>query len=76
MLAETNWEIDVMEPCQPDIRTPQSFDIHLDLLWFLIPMGLFRRFFERFFIRGIPREVETNLSRTRFTMGGQHQQDN
>ncbi len=62
-LAETNWEIDVMEPCQPDIRTPQSFDIHLDLLWFLIPMGLFRRFFERFFIRGIPREVETNLSR-------------
>jgi len=25
----------------------KSFDIHLDLIWFLIPMFVFRRLFER-----------------------------
>jgi len=45
-----------------DIIATKSFDIHLDLIWFLIPMVLFRKFFERHFIRGIPRDVEMNLS--------------
>ncbi|MFB3926150.1 MAG: dynamin family protein [Syntrophales bacterium] len=62
-LAEADWKIEVMEPFQPDIRTPRSFDIHLDLIWFLIPMFLFRGAFERYFLGKIPREVETNLSR-------------
>jgi GTP-binding protein EngB required for normal cell division/translation elongation factor EF-1beta len=62
-LAEVEWNIDVVEPEHPDIRASKSFDIHLDLIWFLIPMFLFRRLFERHFIRGIPREVEINLSR-------------
>jgi len=62
-LAEADWKIEVAEPCEPDIWTAQSFDIHLDLIWFLIPMFLFKKSFERFFIKKIPREVETNLSR-------------
>ncbi len=62
-LAEADWKIDVAEPCEPDIWTAQSFDIHLDLLWFLIPMFLLRKSFERFFIKKISWEVETNLSR-------------
>ena len=44
-LAEADWEIEVAEPCQPDIRTPRSFDIHLDLIWFLIPMCVFEEIF-------------------------------
>ena len=62
-LAEVEWKIDVIEPDHPDISFTKSFDIHLDLLWFLIPMIIFRRIFERHFIKGVPKEVEINLSR-------------
>jgi GTP-binding protein EngB required for normal cell division len=62
-LAEVDWKIDVIEPDHPDISFTKSFDIHLDLIWFLIPMIFFRRIFERHFIQGIPKEVEINLSR-------------
>jgi GTP-binding protein EngB required for normal cell division len=62
-LAEVEWKIDVVQPDHPDILSTKSFDIHLDLIWFLIPMFLFRRFFEKRFVKGVPREVEMNLSR-------------
>lgn len=62
-LAQVDWNIDVAEPDHPDIAFTKSFDIHLDLLWFLIPMFLFRRIFEHHFISGVPKEVEINLSR-------------
>ena len=62
-MADVEWKIDIVEPDRPDIIATKSFDIHLDLIWFLIPMALFRRIFERHFVRGIPREVEMNLSR-------------
>ncbi|MFH1028083.1 MAG: hypothetical protein V1791_08780 [Pseudomonadota bacterium] len=62
-LAEVEWEIDVEEPHRPDIFATKSFDIHLDLIWFLIPMFIFRGLFGRHFLREIPREVEINLSR-------------
>jgi GTP-binding protein EngB required for normal cell division len=62
-LAESEWDLEVAEPSQPDIKTPAGFDIHLDLIWFLIPMFIFRRLFERNFMSKLPREVETNLSR-------------
>jgi len=58
-----DWKIDVMEPDHPDISFTKSFDIHLDLIWFLIPMFLFRKVFEHHFISGVPKEVEINLSR-------------
>ncbi|HOC76266.1 MAG TPA: hypothetical protein PKL66_09505, partial [Deltaproteobacteria bacterium] len=35
----------------------------LDLIWFLIPMVIFRGLFEKHFLRGIPWSVEVNLSR-------------
>ncbi len=62
-LSESEWDIDVVEPESPDIRILYSFDIHLDLIWFLIPMVIFRRFFERHFLREVPWTVEVNLSR-------------
>src|SRR5690606_7861882 len=48
-MADVEWKIDVVEPDHPDIIATKSFDIHLDLIWFLIPMALFRRIFERHF---------------------------
>jgi hypothetical protein len=62
-MERVDWKIDVVEPDHPDIAATKSFDVHLDLLWFLIPMFLFRPIFERHFIKGVPKEVEINLSR-------------
>jgi GTP-binding protein EngB required for normal cell division len=62
-LAEVDWKIDIVEPDHPDIAFTKSFDIHLDLIWFLIPMFLFRRIFEQHFLQGVPKEVGINLSR-------------
>lgn len=68
-LADVDWKIDVIEPDHPDISFTKSFDIHLDLIWFLIPIFLFRRIFERHFIKGVPKEVEINLSRLAYQWG-------
>jgi ribosome biogenesis GTPase A/two-component sensor histidine kinase len=62
-LARADWKIEVSEPDHPDIKTIRSFDFHFDLIWFLIPMFIFRGIFEKHFVSGIPREVEANLSR-------------
>jgi len=62
-LAEVDWKIAVVQPDHPDIISTKTFDIHLDLIWFLIPMFIFRRLFERRFIRSVPRDAEKNLSR-------------
>ncbi len=62
-LAEADWKIEVAEPHQPDIRIGRTFDFHFGLLWFLIPMFIFRPFFERHYLKEIPNEVFVNLSR-------------
>lgn len=62
-LSATEWDISVAEPSHPDVAFTKIFDFHLDLLWFLIPMFIFRRTFERFFVKQIPRVVEIHLSR-------------
>jgi len=62
-LGEVEWLIDVVEPDHPDTSIPRGFGYHLDLLWFLIPMFVFRGAFERNFLNKIPWEVEVNLSR-------------
>lgn len=62
-LAETEWKIEVAQPEKPDVKIMYSFDIHWDLLWFLIPMAVFRGIFEKHFMKEIPWAVEVNLSR-------------
>lgn len=62
-LKPVEWKIDVVEPDSPDISFTKTFDIHLDLIWFLIPMFLFRKVFERHFLQGLPKEVEITTVR-------------
>jgi len=62
-LAEAEWKIEVAEPNQPDIRISRTFDFHLNLFWFLIPMFIFRRLFERHYVDQIPNIVVVNISR-------------
>jgi hypothetical protein len=62
-LGEADWKIEVAEPDHPDVAFTRTFDFHLDLLWFIIPMFIFRRVFERHFLKGISGIVEMHLSR-------------
>jgi GTPase Era involved in 16S rRNA processing len=62
-LAEADWKIEVAEPHQPDIRISRTFDFHLNLFWFLIPMFIFRPLFEKHYLSQVPNIVVVNLSR-------------
>lgn len=53
----------INEPARPNIKVGYVFDIHIDQLWFLIPMPVFRGVINRRLLRRIPWEVEKNLSR-------------
>jgi hypothetical protein len=53
----------VEEPAHPDVRLSPTFGTHFELLWFLIPMPVFRPLVRRHFLRRVPWEVEKNLSR-------------
>jgi len=63
LFAGARFEAQVEEPSHPDVRLSPTFDTHFELLWFLIPMPVFRPLVHRHFLRRIPWEVEKNLSR-------------
>ena len=59
----TRFDPQVEEPAHPDVRLSPTFDTYFELLWFLIPMPVFRPLVPRHFLRRVPWEVEKNLSR-------------
>jgi GTP-binding protein EngB required for normal cell division len=62
-LSPTEWDIAVPEPSHPDVAFTKVFDFHFDLLWFLIPMVIFRGVFERQFLKKVPGIAQVHLSR-------------
>lgn len=62
-LSPPEFAISVPAPKSPDISIGGAFDFKLDLIWFLVPMKVFRGPVERHFLRLLPYEVEKNLSR-------------
>lgn len=62
-LSSPAWDLDVPEPVHPDVAFTRVFDFHFDVLWFVIPMFIFRAAFERHFLNQIPRTAQTHLSR-------------
>lgn len=50
-------------PRHPDIHVGQVFDTQVDLLWFLIPMGIFGPLFRRHCRKLLPWEAEKHLAR-------------
>lgn len=54
---------ELVEPRQPDIRVGKVFDTQVDLLWFLIPMGIFGPLFRRHCMKLLPWEAEKHLAR-------------
>ncbi len=57
------FEIELKRPTIPDIAIGNLFMFNTDLLWFVIPMWLFRSWADKHFINRIPYETEKNLSR-------------
>lgn len=62
-MAAAEWKIDVDEPARPHISIGRILDFHFDLIWFLIPMFLFRKLFERHFLNQLPNLIVINFSR-------------
>jgi GTP-binding protein EngB required for normal cell division len=62
-LSPPDWDLQVAEPTHPDVAFTKVFDFHFDLLWFFIPMFIFRGVFQRHFLRQVPSIVEIHLSR-------------
>ncbi|NWG13831.1 MAG: hypothetical protein HXY20_09885, partial [Acidobacteria bacterium] len=61
--AGAQFQGDMEEPSSPDVRISKTFDIPIDMLWFVIPMTIFRPLVNRHILAKIPWEVEKNLSR-------------
>jgi GTP-binding protein EngB required for normal cell division len=57
------FEIEFSNPAIPDIAISNLFMFNTDLLWFVIPMWLFRSWADRHFLNRVPYETEKNLSR-------------
>jgi hypothetical protein len=53
----------VSPPARPNIRTGRTFDVPVELLWFLVPMWIFRPLVTRHFRRLLPWEASKNLYR-------------
>ncbi|MCK9390929.1 MAG: dynamin family protein [Syntrophales bacterium] len=62
-MASAEWKLEVTPPSRPDISIGHIFLFHFDLLWFLIPMAIFRGHFERHFINQLANQVYVNTSR-------------
>jgi small GTP-binding protein len=57
------FEIELHKPTVPDVAISNLFMFNTDLLWFVIPMRLFRSWADGHFLKRIPYEIEKNLSR-------------
>jgi GTP-binding protein EngB required for normal cell division len=62
-MPATRWEAQVGAPQRPDVSVAPSLDIHIDLLWFLVPMRLFGPAIHRHLLHQLPWEAEKNLTR-------------
>jgi len=62
-MKSEEWVVEIKEIRNPDVRISRASEFHLDLLWFLFPMFIFRNVFKWHFAKQLPYEVEKNLHR-------------
>lgn len=62
-LTASPFEFEVKKPAAPAISVSNPYMFNIDLLWFVIPMFIFRPWVERHLLGRIHWEVEKNLSR-------------
>jgi GTP-binding protein EngB required for normal cell division len=61
--APGQFESEIRKPSAPRIAIGNLFVFNTDLLWFIIPMAIFRPWAVKHFLGRIPYEIEKNLSR-------------
>ena len=61
--AGARFEVAPPQRSHPDVRVDRAFDVPLDLIWFLVPMPVFRGLIYRRLRGQLAWEVEKNLSR-------------
>jgi hypothetical protein len=61
--AGARFEATLPEVSHPDVRVDRPFDVPLELIWFLVPMPLFRRLIYRRLRGQLAWEMEKNLAR-------------
>jgi len=62
-IPSEEWDIELNQIEKPDISVYTSFDFHLDLLFFLFPMFIYKNIFLKYFNNKIPGEVDKNIRR-------------
>ncbi|MCX7862587.1 MAG: dynamin family protein [Bacteroidales bacterium] len=62
-LSALEWSPGIPPIKQPDVSVYRVFDSHIELLWFVFPSIIFKKFFYSHFKKQIHREVEKNIQR-------------
>ena len=62
-MAAAKWKGEIKAPEHADVSISPAFDVHIDSIWFLLPMSLIKKLVHRHFLRKVSWEVEKNLSR-------------
>ena len=62
-MPEGQIEINVSPLQSPPVHISRTFESHIDMLWFIVPMPLFRKHFKNHFLSEIPHEIEKNSYR-------------
>jgi len=57
------FEVEVKKPSRPSIAIGNPFMFDIDLLWFVIPMKIFRPWIEKRLLARVPQEAAKNMSR-------------
>ena len=57
------FEVKIQEPKRPDVHIGNIFMTPWEILWFIIPMSLFRPLVNHHFLHRLPWDVDINLSR-------------
>jgi len=61
--AGTKFEVRIQEPKRPDVYIGNIFMTSWEIIWFLIPMRLFRPLVNHHFLHRLPWDVQINLTR-------------
>jgi len=62
-MLQEDFEFEIKALKKPNISISWSFEFHLDLIWFLFPMFIFKNIFRRHFLNLIEYEVNKNIHR-------------
>jgi signal recognition particle receptor subunit beta len=69
-IKSEEWVVEIKEIQNPDVRISRASEFHLDMLWFLFPMFIYKNLFKKHFANELPYEIEKNLHRVTSDLTG------